>query len=127
MAYLINEDKCVGCGACAYICLLGIPVPTDSGKQKYYIDSEGCLGCGQCIDICPNNAISPAPGHRRIISVTIDRDRCIGCSLCARACVTKAPQGKIKEPFTIDQSKCIKCGLCATKCKKDAIIVTYEE
>ena len=65
------------------------------------------------------------PDHKRIKKVTIDKEKCLGCSLCARKCFAKAPQGKIKEPFEIDQSKCFRCGACAAACRKGAIIVEY--
>lgn len=126
MAYIIDENKCLGCGACAFVCLFNIPQAVNSEKSLYIIDGEKCLGCGQCENICPNNAIHPAPDHKNIAKVYINQDNCIGCSLCARACPAGAPKGKIKEPFEIDQSRCIKCGLCATKCRKEAITVEYE-
>ncbi|MCR5485855.1 MAG: 4Fe-4S binding protein [Clostridiales bacterium] len=127
MAFLIDDNKCLGCGACAYICLFGVPTAVNSEKTKYVIDAEKCYGCGQCENICPNDAIHPAPDHKKIKKVYIDPEKCIGCSLCARACHAKAPKGVIKSPFEIDQTKCFKCGLCATKCRKEAIIVEYEE
>ena len=40
MAYIIDQNRCVGCGACAYECLFQIPVPTDENKQKYRIDRD---------------------------------------------------------------------------------------
>lgn len=125
MAFYIDEEKCLGCGACAFACLFDIPEAVNSEKSKYTIDKEKCMGCGQCEHICPNSAIKPLPDHKRIVKVTIDKEKCIGCSLCARACLAGAPEGKIKEPFSINQEKCFKCGLCATKCRKDAIIVEY--
>lgn len=124
MAFYIDKNECLGCGACAFMCLYKIPAP-NADKTCYEIDTEKCLGCGQCESICPNGAIKPAPGHRRIKKVSIDKEKCMGCSLCARKCFAGAPQGKIKEPFEIDQTKCFKCGACAAACKKGAITVEY--
>ena len=126
MAYQIYQDRCLGCGACAYACLYEVPLAVDFEKTKYAIDAQKCLGCGQCVSVCPNDAIHPAPGHRTIKRVSIKKGNCIGCSLCARACPAGAPHGEIKSPFEIDESKCFRCGYCATKCKKDAIVVEYE-
>ena len=126
MAYIIDEKKCLGCGACAFACLFDIPKATDEKKNLYVIDTEKCYGCGMCENICPVSAISPAPGHKKLIKVTIDKEKCLGCSLCARACVPGAAHGKIKEPFDIDQNKCIQCGACLKACRKGAIEAIYE-
>ncbi len=123
MSFVIDKEKCLGCGACAFICLFNVPEPVNFEKSLYTIDAEKCRSCGQCENICPNNAISSSADNKPIKKVSIDKEKCIGCSLCARNCPTGAPQGKIKEPFEIDQSKCIKCGVCAEKCRKEAIIV----
>ena len=125
MAFYIDNEACIGCGACKFMCLFDVPQPLDSAKSKYTIDTEKCLGCGQCVNICPNGAIHPTAEHRPIKRVYIDSEKCIGCSLCARACFAGAPHGQIKSPFEIDGDKCFKCGLCATKCKKDAIVIEY--
>ena len=55
MAYVINEDKCLGCGACVYQCAAQAIVP-DEGKYK--IDDKKCTECGNCVDACPAGAIS---------------------------------------------------------------------
>ena len=56
MAYTIDAEKCLGCGACRYVCLFNIPKP-DALKEKYTISAHACCGCGQCETICPNDAI----------------------------------------------------------------------
>ena len=95
MAYRIDSSRCVGCGACAYECLFGVPKPLDETKQKYVIDRDSCIGCGQCEAICPNGAIFPEAGQRRIKKVTIDQELCIGCSLCKKTCKADAPYGEL--------------------------------
>ena len=127
MAYRIDTNRCVGCGACAYECLFGAPEPVDEVKSKYSIDPEKCVGCGQCADICPTDSIFTDLDQRKIASVTIDPEACIGCSLCSRVCKAGAPYGERKSPFTIDQEKCFRCGVCASKCPKSAIQISYEE
>jgi ferredoxin len=57
MAYVINEEKCVGCGACVAVC----PVEAISQNgDKYKIDANTCADCGACAGECPSEAISQA-------------------------------------------------------------------
>ncbi|MDR0956762.1 MAG: 4Fe-4S binding protein [Endomicrobium sp.] len=54
MAYQINKNVCVGCGACASNC----PVAAINQKEdKYDIDFNTCVSCGACVGSCPVNAI----------------------------------------------------------------------
>ncbi len=63
----------------------------------------------------------PAGVCKNLVTYTINKDKCKGCSLCAKRCPVEAISGQIKSPFTIDTSKCIKCGLCFDSCKFEAI------
>ena len=126
MAFRINDEKCVGCGACAWVCLFNIPKPVETDVSKYYIDKEKCFGCGHCENICPNNAIEPLLDHKKIKRVEILLEQCIGCTVCAHICPVKAPIGERGLPFVIDEEKCIQCGACAVRCIHNAIRVEYE-
>ncbi|MCF7794242.1 MAG: 4Fe-4S binding protein [Candidatus Cloacimonetes bacterium] len=55
MKYEVNEDKCVGCTACARKC----PVQAISGevKKPHVIDQDKCIKCGVCYDVCKFDAI----------------------------------------------------------------------
>ncbi|MBM4446377.1 MAG: glycyl-radical enzyme activating protein [Chloroflexi bacterium] len=48
------ENKCIGCGTCIKVCLLGCLCKTEQGVV---IDREVCNGCGECAEACPANAM----------------------------------------------------------------------
>lgn len=56
MAYVINGENCIGCGACEGTCPAGAIAEADGGK--YVIDADCCLDCGACADGCPVGAIA---------------------------------------------------------------------
>lgn len=61
----LNEDKCIGCGRCAVVCVVnlwvirgGIAILKDDYKEK-------CLECVACYSVCDSAAIDfsyPAGG-----------------------------------------------------------------
>lgn len=114
--------------------------PEDLDKMEelcYYIKSNALCGLGQT---APNPVLStmnrfrdeymahvvdkrcPAGVCRKLLSYSIDPDKCIGCTSCARNCPVGAISGNAKEVLVIDQDKCIKCGTCIKKCKFGAVV-----
>ncbi|MFW6414007.1 MAG: NADH-ubiquinone oxidoreductase-F iron-sulfur binding region domain-containing protein [Verrucomicrobiota bacterium] len=53
--YEIDEEKCVGCTACARNC----PVACISGEPKkvHEIDQSRCIKCGRCYEVCKFDAV----------------------------------------------------------------------
>lgn len=52
----IDEERCIGCGACAEACLEGA-IAMVNGKAKLVRD-DYCDGLGNCLPACPTDAIS---------------------------------------------------------------------
>ncbi len=54
MAYTIDKEACINCGACEPVC----PVEAISEKDdKRVIDETKCTSCGACAGECPVEAI----------------------------------------------------------------------
>ncbi len=53
--------------------------------------------------------------------ISIDPEKCKGCTKCARTCPVGAIEGTVKNPHKIDQTKCIKCEACLNACPFKAI------
>jgi NADP-reducing hydrogenase subunit HndC len=59
---------------------------------------------------------------KKLITFSIDPNKCKKCSMCARNCPVGAITGVVgKEAFKIDPKKCIKCGTCVTVCHFGAV------
>jgi NAD-dependent dihydropyrimidine dehydrogenase PreA subunit len=56
ITYRIDEEICVGCGACVKVC----PQGAISGEpgQPHRITVELCIRCGACLTACPKGAIA---------------------------------------------------------------------
>ena len=52
----VNEDACIGCGACVGVCPVGSLSMNGDGKSV--CDEGTCIDCGSCVSACPVEAIS---------------------------------------------------------------------
>ena len=95
------------------LCGLGqtAPNPVLSTLKYYRHEYEAHIKDKKC----------PAGECKAMTQVTIDPEKCKGCSACSRKCPVNAISGEIKQPFVIDQEKCIKCGVCIATCPFKAI------
>ena len=56
---VVNEEECIGCGACEDACHFGaISSISVSGEDKAHIHGSACFGCGLCRTVCPSDALS---------------------------------------------------------------------
>ena len=93
----VNEDRCVGCMACAAACPRGLIVPVEPNRNVVIACNSmakgavttrgctvGCIGCGLCKKICPKDAITVTNNL-----AVIDYSKCDNCGLCATVCPKK--------------------------------------
>ncbi|MGB0714742.1 MAG: NADH-ubiquinone oxidoreductase-F iron-sulfur binding region domain-containing protein [Phycisphaerae bacterium] len=65
----------------------------------------------------------PAGVCRKLLTFTIEREACTGCSLCARNCpVEVIHKYDDEKKYWIDTDPCIHCGQCFDVCRFDAVM-----
>ena len=66
---ILEEDLCIGCGACVTICsqqVLGISFNSDTVFYKAYIRNDRahlCNECGLCLKVCPSASVGAVWGE----------------------------------------------------------------
>ena len=59
----------------------------------------------------------PACECSALITISIDPEKCTGCTVCSKKCPVECISGTRKEPHVINQEACIKCKQCISSCK----------
>ena len=54
MAYKVDDERCISCGACIEACPMGCIKLGDDGKAE--IDDTVCISCATCNSVCPVGA-----------------------------------------------------------------------
>lgn len=101
---VVDETKCVACGACVKSCPKGIIELRNRGKKdrRLYVScvnqdkgaiarkacKAACIGCGKCAKACPFGAITV---ENNVAYIDYNK-----CKLC-RKCVVECPTGGIHE------------------------------
>jgi len=121
-AMLIDQTKCIGCGACTVECkakyeasysilrtkMLGYETGSFPDVKLRY-KKHACMHCfvAACEEICPVDAIFHVEGENGGM-VEVDKETCIGCGACIDACPFTVPQ---LDPEDDDNME--KCSFCA--------------
>jgi Fe-S-cluster-containing dehydrogenase component/formate-dependent nitrite reductase membrane component NrfD len=123
-AFVIDQNRCIGCHACTLACKEehNVPVGVFRTWVKYIEKGEfpdtsrhfGVMRCNHCddapcVDICPTHALFRRPDG----IVDFDSRRCIGCKSCMQACPYDA--------LYIDPNShtAAKCNFCAHRIEKN--------
>ncbi|QYE99070.1 4Fe-4S binding protein [Paraclostridium sordellii] len=56
MSRIIDKSKCIACGTCKRVCIVGCI--TQSENKKRIINPSACVDCGACQLACPKKCIS---------------------------------------------------------------------
>ena len=107
LAYQIKDSSLCGLGQTA-------PNPVLTTIKYFRHEYEAHITDKKC----------PAKNCKKLLTYTVDPEKCTGCTVCAKNCPTNAIDGDRKEIHNIRQDACIQCGMCYSKCKFDAILLS---
>ncbi len=76
MPHKVNQNTCIGCGACVSVCpvscitLIDVEIEDKDGKKikktVAHVDQSKCIDCGACESVCPTGAIAPDPDYGKV-------------------------------------------------------------
>jgi formate hydrogenlyase subunit 6/NADH:ubiquinone oxidoreductase subunit I len=77
---ILDAQRCLGCGMCAYVCVSSAIRCSDGGggSFRWAYDPGACAFCGRCVERCPAQALSqspePLPSYARpgALAVSVD-------------------------------------------------------
>ena len=75
-----------------------------------------------CNTFCPVGTILGLISRFSLFKISIDTDKCTGCTLCSRRCKSSCIDAKNHK---IDYSRCVACMDCIDNCCNDAIHFTF--
>jgi ferredoxin len=64
----IDEDRCIGCGACRERCQFG----AIAVNERASVDAGACMGCGVCASACPQGAMTLVRDEKRGVPLELD-------------------------------------------------------
>ena len=124
--FVLDESKCVACGACAVACMDQNDIDVAAGDTPFrtvYMGEKGsmsapkfsflsiaCMHCADapCITGCPSGCLKKDPDTGFTV---YDNTNCIGCHSCAMACPFAQPS------FNGEGGKMTKCDGCNQRVK----------
>lgn len=70
---LFHATKCIGCGACAAVCVSGVHSP----GEVHTLARERCTLCGACVSACPTGAVEMCGRDMTVADIlaVAERDR----------------------------------------------------
>ena len=84
---VLDKDKCLGCGACGFVCRDGA-ITVTSGADKVYIKNTywRCTACARCKDVCPKECLDVKEGFdlSRFLEDKEDVKAEVGLAACKR-------------------------------------------
>jgi TPP-dependent indolepyruvate ferredoxin oxidoreductase alpha subunit len=126
-----DNDRCVGCGICEYMCSFikeGVFNPLKARIRTVNLDeinsvAVACRACTDpaCVAACPEGALSQS---KETGLIQLDEIKCIGCDWCVEACKYGA---LTRHPVTNKPVVCDICGgepKCVSACPEGALTLT---